>query len=92
MRFDVFDETQTILPVARGWLYRGIKAEEVIIDVLDEDLTQVFAGHRSKRDGQEFAIRSDDEMNANFAIVRSHLVTASILVFVDDAQLRFAEH
>ncbi len=43
MRFDVFDETQAVLPVARGRLYRGIKTEEIIIDVLDEDLAQVFA-------------------------------------------------
>jgi hypothetical protein len=48
MRFDVFDETQAVLPVARGWLYRGIKAQEVIINVFDEDLAQVFARHRRK--------------------------------------------
>ena len=45
MRFNVFDEAQAVLPVAGGRLYRGIKAEEVIVDVLDEDLAQVFARH-----------------------------------------------
>ena len=31
-------------------------------------------------------------MHAYFSIVRFHLITASVLVFVNDAQLRFAEH
>ena len=75
---EVVDEAKAVFPIAGGRFKVRIKGREIAVYIMDQELSYIFADHRSKGDWEEVLVGTDYEMEAHLSALGCQLIAACL--------------